>query len=93
MIFFFRQRNASKQCGQITVLFKSFAARSLFAVTSHMMLKQIVLQLKQIVWSVAYLEVLGTSANWFEDPQVEDSRVWFADLRTNFLPQIFAYLR
>ena len=61
MLFFFRQRNTSKQCGQITVLFKSFTARSLFAVTSHMLLKRIVLQLKQIVRSVAYLAVLGIS--------------------------------
>ena len=28
--------------------------------------------------------VLGTSANWSANPQIVDSRFWFADLRTDF---------
>ena len=36
---------------------------------------------------------LGTSANRSANPQIADSRFWFADLRTDFLPYTFLDLR
>ena len=34
--------------------------------------------------------VLGTTANWFASPQIEDLRFRFANSRNDFLPQTFA---
>ena len=47
----------------------------------------------QTVFAHAEKAVLGTSENRSASAQIADSRFWFADLQTDFLPQTFSDLR